>query len=451
MLDIIFLSYDEPNANANFRKLKDRFPHTKRVHGVKGIAQAHFEAAKKANTAFFYVVDADAEILDSFDFSYIPPEYDAQYVHIWHAYNPATGLDYGYGGVKLFNKALFKDIKTQLDFSTSLAKGIKMMPEIACVTHFNSDHFRAYRGAFREAAKLFATVNNKSKPQNERDEARERLACWIEPVKACAFRNQVQMGARQGIYEAKIRSEDPNALMFINDHDLLIRLFTLKYPELDFNLDPRPQENNPMKHELFFTSRIASALYDPFVLDNLPVTELRDAMSDGQLLSKMWVIQELDRLIKSGDIALGEKQKLKTLIVGGWIGTLALLMNAWELPLAIVSNDIDTRSCRIAEKLNYDYDFKTIQDDMYSISYDEYDIVINTASEHIKNIREWRRLIPSGKIIIVQNNNYVDGEGHISTVDSAAELRSMLSLADVFYEGTRRFHQYDRYMLIGRT
>ena len=38
-------------------------PTAKRVHGIKGIHQAHIEAAKVAKTNMFWVVDADARIL----------------------------------------------------------------------------------------------------------------------------------------------------------------------------------------------------------------------------------------------------------------------------------------------------------------------------------------------------------------------------------------------------
>lgn len=451
MLDIIFISYDEPNADQNWQNLRKRFPHAKRVHGVKGIANAHIEAAKKASTTFFYVVDADAEILDAFKFEYKPTEHEAEYVHIWSAFNPAIGLDYGYGGVKLFSKKFFANVTSQLDFTTTLAKGIKLMPEIACVTKFNSDPFRAYRGSFREAAKLYVTTQSADIPKKERDEARERLSAWVEPLRHCAFRSHVVAGARQGLYESKKAGADKSGLMFINDHDLLNRLFAETNPEIDFNTNPKPSENNPMKHELFFTSRIASALYDPFVLAHLPLEELRDAISDGQLLSKMWLIEQLKALIDSGKIEATPENKPRVVIVGGWIGTLSLLMNSWELPLAITSIDLDERSNRIAEKLNYDFTFKAVTADMFKVDYNDFDIIINTSSEHIDDIAAWRKTIPAGRLMIVQNNDYLEGEGHVSTVDGSTQLRDLLSLSEVMYEGTRKFNQYNRFMIIGRT
>ena len=50
MYDIVFISYQEINAEENWHRLKSRFPMTKRVHGVKGIHNAHIEAATKAFT-----------------------------------------------------------------------------------------------------------------------------------------------------------------------------------------------------------------------------------------------------------------------------------------------------------------------------------------------------------------------------------------------------------------
>ena len=69
MYDIVFISYNELQADENYKNLKDKFPYAKRVHGVKGIHQAHIEAAKLSVTEMFWAVDADAIIVEDFDFS----------------------------------------------------------------------------------------------------------------------------------------------------------------------------------------------------------------------------------------------------------------------------------------------------------------------------------------------------------------------------------------------
>jgi hypothetical protein len=414
---------------------------------VKGIANAHIAAAKKSNTQFFYVVDADAEILDSFKFDYKPTVHEEEYVHIWPAFNPAIGMDYGYGGVKLFSKAFFKNIKSQLDFSTTLTKDIKIMSELACITRFNSDPIRSFRGAFRETVKLY-TTSISNKPDNEKREARERLVAWLDPLQSCDYRQFIAAGASAGIVEAKHRADQHN-LLYINDHNLMLEKLQNIYPEIDLTTDPMPASDNLMKHELFFTSRIAAVLYDPFVREQLSLDELRDALSDGQLLSKNWLIEIIAKLIEDGKIK--SDTKLRVAILGGWIGTLALMMNSWELPFTITSIDIDARSNRIAEKLNYDFPFATSTLDMHFLDYSSFDIIINTSSEHIPDIPRWRACIPSGKIVIVQNNNFVEGNGHVSTVNNSTSLRRLLKLSTIYYEGTRTFPQFSRFMIIGLT
>lgn len=59
--------------------------------------QLLFEMAKLCPTEFFYVIKTDKEIVfDNFDFSFKPPVWDKEYVHIW---NNATA-------VRLYNKEL---------------------------------------------------------------------------------------------------------------------------------------------------------------------------------------------------------------------------------------------------------------------------------------------------------------------------------------------------------
>ena len=155
MYDIIFISYNEPNAEKNFANLKLRFPLVKRVHGVKGIHQAHIAAAKKAFTKMFWVVDGDAEIVDTFDFSYTVDEYNLETVHVWRSQNPVNGLTYGYGGVKLLPKKLTMNMDTtSLDMTLGISDKFKAMDEVSNITAFNTDPFTSWRSAFRECCKL---------------------------------------------------------------------------------------------------------------------------------------------------------------------------------------------------------------------------------------------------------------------------------------------------------
>ena len=100
--DIIFLSYDEPNADKNFADLCNKAPWAKRVHGVKGFDAAHKAAAAAAETDRFITVDADNIVRDDF----LSIELDMTKINrhdviSWAGKNVVNGLVYGNGGLKL--------------------------------------------------------------------------------------------------------------------------------------------------------------------------------------------------------------------------------------------------------------------------------------------------------------------------------------------------------------
>ena len=166
MYEIIFLSNNEPYSDNHWNKLKSRFPTAIRINGIQGIHEAHQEAARRAMTSNFWVVDADAVIVDEFNFDYEISEYDTNFVHIWHSRNPVNDLEYGYGGVKLFPKsAVLNSKKNSIDFTTSLEIGVKIIPEVANITAFNHNEFSTWRSAFRECVKL---LSSKIKNSNKR-------------------------------------------------------------------------------------------------------------------------------------------------------------------------------------------------------------------------------------------------------------------------------------------
>ena len=144
---------------------------------IKGIFNAHKEAANRVKSDMFWVVDADADIPDDFDFSYIPDVYDEEVVHVWASKNPVTGEEYGYGGVKLFNRQQILDATSWgLDFTTGLSNRFKAMPEISCTTRFNTDAFSTWRSAFRECVKLTLSSDIDSEA---------RLNSWLNPANIC--------------------------------------------------------------------------------------------------------------------------------------------------------------------------------------------------------------------------------------------------------------------------
>jgi hypothetical protein len=220
--DIIFISYNEPQADENFARLKARFPYAQRVQGIKGIHQAHIAAAKKAFTKMFWVVDADAQILDTFNFDHVVSEYDLENVHVWRSRNPINDLEYGYGGVKLLPKSLTQNMDTSKpDMTTSISSLFKAMPEISNITAFNVDAFNTWKSAFRECVKLA------SKTIDRQDDAdtNYRLNVWCTRGLDRPFGREAIEGAVQGKQYGLENKDNNEALKLINDFDWLRERF----------------------------------------------------------------------------------------------------------------------------------------------------------------------------------------------------------------------------------
>jgi hypothetical protein len=218
MYDIIFISYQEPNADENFAKLKARFPRAQRVHGIKGIHQAHIAAAKKSFTKMFWVVDGDAEIVDTFNFDYVADAWSQECVHVWRSINPVNGLQYGYGGVKLLPKLLTAKMDiTRPDMTTSISPLFKAIDEVSNITKFNTDPFNSWKSAFRECVKLASKVIDRQ----DDNETAIRLTRW------CTVGSDLAAiaGAIAGQEYGTLHKDNVDALKKINDFDWLQEQF----------------------------------------------------------------------------------------------------------------------------------------------------------------------------------------------------------------------------------
>ncbi|MAV89998.1 MAG: hypothetical protein CL676_01165 [Bdellovibrionaceae bacterium] len=222
MFDIFFVSYRESNADKNWVDLKARFPEAQRIHGVRGIYNAYGEAAKQAKTPYFFTVDGDNRIVSSFDFSTKNLKLDFETVHVWRCFNPAINMAYGFGAVKLFPKDLFQDSDLNgVDVTSSLAGKYKIINEMASETYFFDSPLEAWRGAFRECAKLKAGVI-----KNQRNEETvHRLDQWIKFRSPLANEKWIRRGAEDGM---KYAQESPT-LDWINDFEKLDSFFEKAY------------------------------------------------------------------------------------------------------------------------------------------------------------------------------------------------------------------------------
>lgn len=160
-LDVIFISYDEPNADINYSDLCNKAPWVKRIHGIKGSDAAHKEAAKLSDTDYFVTVDADNIVSNAF-FDYdLNISNQAVKVYSWCGHNKLNGLQYGNGGIKIWNKDFVLKMKTheaadnensQVDFCWE--EGYKNFSKSFSTVDITYSPKQAWRAGFREGVKM---------------------------------------------------------------------------------------------------------------------------------------------------------------------------------------------------------------------------------------------------------------------------------------------------------
>jgi len=224
--DIVFISYQEPNADENFVALKSKYPDVKRVHGITGIHNAHIKAAALSNTKMFWVVDGDAQIVDGFKFEHQVAIWDQNTVHVWRSRNPINDLEYGYGGVKLLPTKLTMNMDmTKPDMTTSISSSFKPMPTTSNITGFNTDGFTTWRSAFRECVKL---ASRSIQGQIDK-ESEERLDIWCTAGSDKLFGEYAIDGALTGKEYGLFNRGNIDELRKINDFKWLEEQFCERY------------------------------------------------------------------------------------------------------------------------------------------------------------------------------------------------------------------------------
>jgi len=199
--DIVFLSYDEPNADLHYADLCAKAPWAKRVHGVKGSDHAHKAAAELAETEWFITVDADNIVDPSFfdlDLDMTDPKIQ---VYGWCGRNKINGLRYGNGGIKIWKKDFVLNMKThensesdrgQVDFCWE--EGYKNFPRVYSDSIITGSPFQAWRAGFREGVKMTLLDGVRVPPQ----EIKERI--WWHNIHRLRMWSTVGAHEENGLY-----------------------------------------------------------------------------------------------------------------------------------------------------------------------------------------------------------------------------------------------------------
>lgn len=218
--DVIFISYDEPNADANYHDLLEKCPWAKRSHGVWGSDAAHKAAAALSETERFITIDADNIVHD--DFFNIELDMDTvgdNHVISWAGKNMVNGLVYGNGGIKCWPVHVVQGMRTheaapesdkaaQVDFCWNIH--YVQMNNIYCDVHNNGSPYQAYRAGFREGCKMSlegGDVVDKYALKKVHRRNYQRMLVWMSVGEDAPNGLWAVYGARLGCYMTNLERD----------------------------------------------------------------------------------------------------------------------------------------------------------------------------------------------------------------------------------------------------
>jgi hypothetical protein len=279
--DIIYLSYDEPNAEKNYADLCSKIPWAKRVHGVKGSDAAHKACAELSETDRFITVDGDNIVREDFlnqEIDFDEHEDLTSCVISWAGYNQINGLMYGNGGIKCWPKEFVLKMKThenadpnnahaQVDFCWD----VQYIQQNSCFSdvYNNATPWQAWRAGFREGVKMALDRGikvTKEEFNNLHWKNLHRLYIWLMVGADAENGLWAIYGARQGLYMTmctdwdyvQVRDFEYLNNLWENEKEkedsLLLHIQALGndlITELDIPIDPNPLL--PKQSEFFKT------------------------------------------------------------------------------------------------------------------------------------------------------------------------------------------------------
>jgi hypothetical protein len=190
------------------------------------------------------------------------------------------------------------------------------------------------------------------------------------------------------------------------------------------------------------------------------------SFSHGQIISKIWLCEELEKYCKLND---------NLYILGGWHNVLGFMFSVRKPNFfkKIHNIDINSEVIEIADKICntwinvlYDTNSHVINTCADSNEYDlqintETDIVINCSVEHFMS-NDWFNKLPSNTLVCIQSSDIKDKEV-IESLETWQQNQPNSDLAtflnrfpvkEYIYVGTKTFeypnYGYNRFMMIGR-
>jgi hypothetical protein len=235
-LDCIYLSYDEPNKEEHWVKIKNMVPWAQRVDGVKGSDAAHKAAAELSSTERFVLIDGDNLPDPTFfnqTLTFPTSEYE-QAVFRWRARNHVNGLMYGNGGLSSWTRTFVQNMRTheatdgreetQVEFCFDPLYWA--MHDCYSTTYPNGSPFQAWRAGFREGVKMCLDRGRRPTTTEFTDRVHKRnldhLTIWHNVGTDAEHGEWAIAGARQGTYMTMLTNWDHQ---LVQDFDALAELW----------------------------------------------------------------------------------------------------------------------------------------------------------------------------------------------------------------------------------
>lgn len=234
-LDCIYLSYDEPQKEEFWVKIKNMVPWAKRVDGVKGSDAAHKAAADASDTERFILIDGDNIPDPSFfncTLDLATPDHEKA-VFRWRARNTINGLMYGNGGLSSWTKEFVHNMQTHEHSNGSVETQVEFcfdplywaMHDCFSTTYPNHTPFQAWRAGFREGVKMCLQRGRRPTIDEFKNQVLrnlDHLTIWHNIGSDVDNGEWAMAGARQGTYMTMLTGWDHTQ---VQDFDALADLW----------------------------------------------------------------------------------------------------------------------------------------------------------------------------------------------------------------------------------
>ena len=234
-LDCIYLTYDEPQREEFWVKIRNMIPWARRVDGVKGSDAAHKAAAEASDTERFILIDGDnipTEQFFNLTLEFADETWESA-VFRWRARNHINGLMYGNGGISSWTKTFVNRMRTHEATDGSVETQVEFcfdplywaMHDCYSNTYPNGSAFQAWRAGFREGVKMCLQRGRKPTVEEFKNQVLrnlDNLTIWHNVGTDVDHGEWAIAGARQGTYMTMLTGWDHT---LVQDFDALAELW----------------------------------------------------------------------------------------------------------------------------------------------------------------------------------------------------------------------------------